>query len=170
MSLRLTISISPQENAGNMSWRLPFLRMLSRYLDCSVLALRYTCCTCALVHRAVRCFPRMIRMQCYSLLNQRHTSDQHCCGADQLPGVWPERGQAQRVWPAAGRAGSAGLLAPRPHRHRQVMAIKPGRACEHLAFLSVPAQSGNASRCSRTRCIIIPVLRAEAALLFLDGR
>ena len=46
----------------------------------------------------------------------------------------------------------------------------PGRACEHLAFLSVPAQSGNASRCSRTRCIIIPVLRAEAALLFLDGR
>lgn len=30
-----------QENAGNMSWRLPFLRMLSRFLDCSVLALSY---------------------------------------------------------------------------------------------------------------------------------
>lgn len=29
-----------QENAGNMSWRLPFLRMLSRYLDCSILAPR----------------------------------------------------------------------------------------------------------------------------------
>ena len=29
-----------QENAGNMSFRLPFLRLLTRYLDCSVFALR----------------------------------------------------------------------------------------------------------------------------------
>ena len=29
-----------QENAGNMSYRLPFLRLLTRYLDCSVFALR----------------------------------------------------------------------------------------------------------------------------------
>lgn len=29
-----------QENAGNMSFRLPFLRLLMRYLDCSVFALR----------------------------------------------------------------------------------------------------------------------------------
>jgi hypothetical protein len=42
-SRRLTVSFRLQENAGNMSWRLPFLRMLSRYLDCSVLALRCTC-------------------------------------------------------------------------------------------------------------------------------
>ena len=41
-SHRLIVRLQPQENAGNMSWRLPFLRMLSRYLDCSVLALRYT--------------------------------------------------------------------------------------------------------------------------------
>jgi len=29
-----------QENAGNMALRLPFLRLLARYLDASVLALR----------------------------------------------------------------------------------------------------------------------------------
>ena len=29
-----------QENAGNMALRLPFLRLLARYLDCSILALR----------------------------------------------------------------------------------------------------------------------------------
>lgn len=29
-----------QENAGNMALRLPFLRLLARYLDCAVLALR----------------------------------------------------------------------------------------------------------------------------------
>ncbi len=38
-----------QENAGNMALRLPFLRLLARYLDASVLALRCrrmlrTCC------------------------------------------------------------------------------------------------------------------------------
>lgn len=29
-----------QENAGNMSFRLPFLRLLARYLDCSIFAPR----------------------------------------------------------------------------------------------------------------------------------
>ena len=30
-----------QENAGNMTFRLPFLKLLARYLDCSIFAPRY---------------------------------------------------------------------------------------------------------------------------------
>lgn len=30
-----------QENAGNMSWRLPFLKQLAAHLDCSIMAPRY---------------------------------------------------------------------------------------------------------------------------------
>lgn len=30
-----------QENAGNMSWRLPFLKLLANHLNCSILALSY---------------------------------------------------------------------------------------------------------------------------------
>ena len=33
-----------QENAGNMSFRLPFLRLLARYLDCSIFAPRLLQC------------------------------------------------------------------------------------------------------------------------------
>ena len=32
-----------QENAGNMTFRLPFLKLLARYLDCSIFAPRYAC-------------------------------------------------------------------------------------------------------------------------------
>ncbi len=39
-----------QENAGNISWRLPFLRTLARYLDCSILAPRHSCSASAACH------------------------------------------------------------------------------------------------------------------------
>ena len=41
-----------QENAGNMSFRLPFLRLLTRYLNCSVFALR---CGLAAARHTPRC-------------------------------------------------------------------------------------------------------------------
>ena len=40
-TLRLCPTPHVQENAGNMSLRLPFLRLLVRHLDCSVFAPSY---------------------------------------------------------------------------------------------------------------------------------
>ena len=42
-----------QENAGNMTFRLPFLKLLARYLDCSIFAPRCALQACSFHHHAI---------------------------------------------------------------------------------------------------------------------